>query len=414
MDKTLPFYQLVISATDETGVSFVAMVDQPAIQLQWQAFNNNQKFEFKITNEERRIVSGALMVANLPIYRNNEQLGEHYVVFSPQTIEQIVTKFFKEQNTSNVNLMHSADMQVEGVTMIESLIIDSARGVKAPDGYGNLTEGSWFGSFKVENDEVWAQIKSGTFKGFSVEGMFDYATQGNISEPEVKKVEDVVLINCPKKTDAHLFNEQNKIMQLLEKILGKEAAEKLQKFMDANPIAAAPVPPAPPAAPEQKSAIDKNGAMIYTDKDFEVGSNVTVDSTTGKKPADDGEYDLDNGKTITVQGGVIVASMDTVKEDAGENEMKKMNDAVVNAMKEIEAAKSQMATQEETFSAQIKELKEVNAMLIKGVQELTTIVNTTPAAEPVAPQKNLFKKDNNQAEERLKNLAAALKTANKN
>ena len=69
--------------------------------------------------------------------------------------------------------MHDAERQVNGVYMVESFIIDKTRGIKTPEGYPTLTEGSWFGTFKVDNNEVWNDfIKTGVFKGFSVEGAF--------------------------------------------------------------------------------------------------------------------------------------------------------------------------------------------------------------------------------------------------
>lgn len=54
--------------------------------------------------------------------------------------------------------------------MFESYIIDKARGINPPIGYEDVTDGSWFGSFKVENEEVWENRKA--FTGFSVEGLF--------------------------------------------------------------------------------------------------------------------------------------------------------------------------------------------------------------------------------------------------
>jgi hypothetical protein len=113
------------------------------------------------------------MLADTPIYRN-DQNGEYYVTFTKDTIEKIAQKFFKKGYQSNVNLMHDEALAVEGVTMYESFIVDSSRGVMAMKGFEDAPEGSWFGSFKVENESVWNKIKSGEFKGFSVEGIFNY------------------------------------------------------------------------------------------------------------------------------------------------------------------------------------------------------------------------------------------------
>jgi hypothetical protein len=167
----LPIYELKISDA-ETEVDYVALVDEPAIQRDFVAFNKaQQKYQF---NEEKRIISGPLMVPDMLIYRNNELFGEHYVKFSAQTIKDIVVKFFKKKYQSNVNIMHDTALQVEGCTMFESFISDSERGILPMQGFEDMTNGTWFVSFYVDNNEVWSEIKAGTFKGFSVEGLFGY------------------------------------------------------------------------------------------------------------------------------------------------------------------------------------------------------------------------------------------------
>lgn len=132
------------------------------------------KQTFAIQDEDQRIVSGALMLADTPIYRNDGGGKEYYVVFPKETISKIVLKFFKKGYQSNVNLMHDANQAVEGVTMFESWITDQSRGIKPMQGFEDAPDGSWFGSFKVENDDVWNKIKNGEYKGFSVEGIFNY------------------------------------------------------------------------------------------------------------------------------------------------------------------------------------------------------------------------------------------------
>ncbi len=173
MEK-LKTYYLEINENDETGVDFVAFVDKPAIEVNWKAFNEQKPFAFQTTDTERRIVSGALMLANTPIFRRDDMYGEYQVVFTPETIEKIVNKFFKNGNQKNVNGMHNQNFVIDGVYMFESFIVDKTRGIKAPKGFEDMPEGSWFGSFKVENEQIWNDyVKSGVFKGFSVEGMFN-------------------------------------------------------------------------------------------------------------------------------------------------------------------------------------------------------------------------------------------------
>jgi len=171
MEK-IPLINLTIDDHEETGVEFIALVDSPAIERQWMAFSKQEQ-RFKIHDREKRVVSGALMVANLPIYREDENGAAFYVKFDSDTIEKIVHKFFRTQPSDAVNLMH--ETKVDGVYMFESFIIDANK--RTPEGFNKLPDGSWFGSFKVDNDEVWEKVKDGTFKGFSIEGVFvDKAT----------------------------------------------------------------------------------------------------------------------------------------------------------------------------------------------------------------------------------------------
>lgn len=188
--------ELIIDEEKESGVSFISLVDQPAIESLWMKFNKQKPLDlkFKIQDEEKRIVSGYFMIADLPIARlKNDGSGDlFYVVFRRNTIESIVNKFFKNGFTTNTNLMHDNNAQPEGVYVIESLIIDSKRGVYAPEGFEKVPDGSWWGSMRVENDDVWNLVKQGEFKGFSVEGMFAPSKTLVYPEKLIRKIKDVV------------------------------------------------------------------------------------------------------------------------------------------------------------------------------------------------------------------------------
>lgn len=170
----LPIYNLLINEIekDDAEVSFIALVDAPAIKRDFLAFKDVAKFE--VLSEDQHIITGPLMVPDQLIYRKSEKFGEHYVKFSTDTIRAIAIKFSKKGYQKNVNLMHDDKMQVEGFTMFESFISNSTRGIKPMEAFKDLPDGTWFGSFYVENPDVWELIKSGQVKGFSVEGMFDY------------------------------------------------------------------------------------------------------------------------------------------------------------------------------------------------------------------------------------------------
>ena len=153
---------------------------------------DNFKHSFKVQDEEKRIVSGYFMIADLPIARIDDEGKIFYVVFRKNTIEKIVNKFMRNGYNSNINLMHDSNEIAKGVYVIESLIVDSKRGVKAPKGFEKVPDGSWWGSMRVEDDKIWQQVKDGTFKGFSVEGMFGQERDYELPEKVIQKIKQVI------------------------------------------------------------------------------------------------------------------------------------------------------------------------------------------------------------------------------
>jgi hypothetical protein len=189
----LPVYKLIINPDDETGVEFVSLVTNPAIERDFQYFNKQTSpIRFSIQNEEKRIISGAAMIADLPIYRYDEIRGEYYVVFDKETIFEIAKKWARGDKYDAVNIHH--DKAVKGLSLFESFIVDRERGIMPPKGYEEVADGSWFLSYIVNDDEIWARVKEGEFKGFSVEGMFDFqeSTEDKIANAMVSKLKRIL------------------------------------------------------------------------------------------------------------------------------------------------------------------------------------------------------------------------------
>jgi hypothetical protein len=130
------------------------------------------KKQFAIQNEEKRIISGAAMLADLPIYRRDDMRGEYYVVFDKETIYKIAKKWALNNKYNAVNVDHST--AINGCTLFESYLLDFERGIMPPKGFEDAKDGSWFVSYIVEDDSIWAKCKDGTWNGFSVEGYFDF------------------------------------------------------------------------------------------------------------------------------------------------------------------------------------------------------------------------------------------------
>lgn len=175
----LPVYKIVVNEDDDTGVEFVSLVDRPAIQKDFMLFSQQQKQGYSIQDEEKRIVTGPAMLADLPIYRYDDVRGEYYVTFDAPTIWTIAKKFVRKNFYKAVNTDHETPVE-NGVHMIESYFIDRERGVMPPKGYEDAKDGSWFLTYLVDNDELWAKVKAGEWKGFSVEGFFDMEEQDEV------------------------------------------------------------------------------------------------------------------------------------------------------------------------------------------------------------------------------------------
>lgn len=162
------------SIDSDLEVNYIGLVDRPAIERNFQAFKAQQQKAAFILNEEKRIISGPAMIADMPLYRKDDQLGEYYVIFDKQAIQSIVEKFSAKGYLKNFNLFHDQQKKVSDVTIFNSFVSDAELGIPPITGFEDLADGSWFISAKVNNPAVWDDVKAGIIKGFSVEGLFNY------------------------------------------------------------------------------------------------------------------------------------------------------------------------------------------------------------------------------------------------
>jgi hypothetical protein len=127
------------------------------------------KFEFKELDDEKRMVTAPVMLAETPILRFNADLGKYYVKFSKDTIEKMMRKYFKENKIHKVNTNHNSGEFRDGIYMVESYIVGERN---TSNLFPDLPEGSWMATFYVENDEIWEKVKKQEYNGFSLEGYF--------------------------------------------------------------------------------------------------------------------------------------------------------------------------------------------------------------------------------------------------
>jgi len=184
--------ELLIDETKvEMGVNAVSVVESPAIEESFVALNEH-KIELKEVDNEKRILMGAALVPNKQIYRRVKD-KEFYIFFSEDTIRKASELFLMRSNQNNATLEHEKKM-LEGMSVVESWIIDDEKTDKSRLYNFNLPKGTWMISMKVNNDEVWKKVKAGEVKGFSIEGYFIDKYDMSLQENEmIEKLKDLIL-----------------------------------------------------------------------------------------------------------------------------------------------------------------------------------------------------------------------------
>ena len=179
--------ELFIDEEDEvSGIEAVSIVESPAIESDFIALKN-QEFKFAEVNKEKRILMGAALIPNKPIYRKNDE-NEYYIYFSKDTVRKASELFFIRGNQNNSTLEHQ--MPLTGLTAVESWIVEDEKD-KTRFYDLDVPIGTWMLSMKVQNDDVWNDyVKSGKVKGFSIEGYFaDKLERPNEPKKDMSKEE---------------------------------------------------------------------------------------------------------------------------------------------------------------------------------------------------------------------------------
>lgn len=164
-------YELIINdENEEVGVQAISIVENPAMGSDFIALAEKERIELARTNEDEMLLMGAALIPNKPIYRKTEE-EEFYIYFSEDTVKQASQLFFKNNNHQTSTLEHESPVQ--GMTIVESWIIEDGEMDKSRK-YGlDLPVGTWMVSMKVDDADIWnEQIKGNKVFGFSIEGHF--------------------------------------------------------------------------------------------------------------------------------------------------------------------------------------------------------------------------------------------------
>ena len=205
--------ELFIDEEDAIGIEAISVVESPAIEEDFITLKN-QEFKLAEVDKEKRILMGAALIPNKPIYRRNED-NEYYIYFSRDTVRKASELFFINGNQNNSTLEHQ--MPLTGLSVVESWIVESEKD-KTRHYDMEVPIGTWMVSMKVLNDDVWNNyVKTGKVKGFSIEGYF----ADKAERPKDKTIKD------------DLEEEANELLSELKQVLSGQELESYADYPDA-------------------------------------------------------------------------------------------------------------------------------------------------------------------------------------
>ena len=162
--------ELILDEDQEaSGIEAISIVENPAIEEEFVALKSDE-IKLAEISKEKKILMGALLIPNKPIYRKNGE-DEYYIYFSKDTVVKASQMYLTKGNQNNSTLEHQHELS--GLSLVESWLVEDEVHDKSRKYGMNVPIGTWMGSVKVNNDEIWNEyVKTGKVKGFSIEGYF--------------------------------------------------------------------------------------------------------------------------------------------------------------------------------------------------------------------------------------------------
>lgn len=349
----LPIIELTLEELEQ-GIDATALVENPAIQRNWMAFKEHKDFKFKTHDEEKRILAGALMVADFPMYRKMNG-KEFFVKFSSETIEQLADRMVLNNKLTAFNFEHDSKKELADMHIQQFFIINTELGMDTPKGFDELPNGSLFAFVKVNNEQVWNDyVKTGIVKGFSIEGNF--ATKEEFTEQKFLNEFNQIL----NMTDKKIANTKlNELMAKAKSLFSEDYKEKEEEKKEEEV--------------KMAEASLTDGTKVMWEGELAEGTIVLLEDGTA---APDGEHTFEDGTVISIEGGQVVAVAKPMTEQ--EMAIQKLTEMVTKLETENAELKSNFEKQisesvtkvEEKFSAQIKESNKLTEDVLELVKTL--------------------------------------------
>lgn len=355
----LPLYIAQIT-NEEQGVLVMSLVTQGATEVNWQCFKDEKPLQkFAVQNEDEHLLAGVVMTCSTPIYRRDEDGSEYYIMYEAETLKLMAEKMLADKTHNNIDIQHDGQILPEGaVSLVELFVKDSSKGI-APTYFEEVPDGSLLCTYKVHDEALWERCKNGELNSFSLAGYFG-----------VRKAEMTE-------------NKRNKILNKMNK-LNKIVKSFLVRFAEVT--------------------TDKGILSYAGEEDIKVGDEVFVEVEGETKPAEDGDYVLEDGTVIVVAEGKVAEIREPETEEPAVEEAVEdvVEDTTVEEMAEEEPAEeaaeeaTEEVAEEVTVDEEKEALKEENEALKAKIEELEAenlalkeqlaeIVNK-PAVEPIVEE----------------------------
>jgi hypothetical protein len=170
--KPTRIVELVIQDDNqELAIDAISLVSAPAIEQDFVYFGKEKSnLTLAKVDEEKRMLISPALIPNKNIIRYDANTdSEYYVWFSKETVRKASELYLKHNNHHKATYEHQD--RVSGVLTIESWIKEGDMDKSKLYGF-DLPNGTWFVKMKIDNEELWQDIKSKKIKGLSIEGYF--------------------------------------------------------------------------------------------------------------------------------------------------------------------------------------------------------------------------------------------------
>ena len=153
---------------ENKGLLRISLVDDPAIQSTLMAFSSEDEKPMQFVDEEQMIIYAPALIPNKLIFRKNIKGEPAQVFFDAETIKQLHINGSRNGYDSNINLNHEQE-NTSGIFCFESWIIENNPQDKAYSMGFDVPVGTLMKGYKIDNTEVWNDVKNGKLTGLSIE-----------------------------------------------------------------------------------------------------------------------------------------------------------------------------------------------------------------------------------------------------